>query len=284
MQSERVFPPAGECKEHLSGYDLTTLLIRNGRQLNLKPSELLVFTALATYWNGKPVYPRITTLSDNTSLSEKAVRTALNGLISKGYIIKSKRGRNANVYNININAVKSTVQSGKSNRISAVKSTVPCNKSNHDKLNQQQIESEPPKAENVVSFKKSFNREVPEQVKQYLTLKGITNPAGYWHKALKDGYADDLINKANAEEERQERIRRNQELLRQQEIQKEQEREELKAELSKPLTEQWTKEQAINHIYALRNIIRKGHATGLALDLANAFNLNVEEIITSNQV
>ena len=122
----------------LSGYQLTTMLIRNGKKLGLKSSELLVFMALASYWNGKPVYPRINTLSDNTTLSEKAVRTALNGLLAKGYIIKSKRGKNANVYNINVNMVISTVQTGKSNPSSAVNSTAPCNmKLNHEKLEQQ---------------------------------------------------------------------------------------------------------------------------------------------------
>ena len=55
----------------VSGYQLTTLLIRNGKKLGLKSSELLVFMALASYWNGKPVYPKINTLSDNTTLSER---------------------------------------------------------------------------------------------------------------------------------------------------------------------------------------------------------------------
>lgn len=282
MQSAEVFADVTNLQQ-INGYELTTLLIRNGKQLNLKPSELLVFTALATYWNGKPVFPRITTLSDNTNLSDKAVRTALNGLIAKGYIIKSKRGRNANVYNISINAVKSAVKNGKLDRTNAVKSTAPCMKLNHDKLNQQQIKSEPPKAENVVSLKKSFNKEVPEQVKQYLTLKGISNPAGYWKSAVNGGYADDLVSKATAELDRQERIKKNAEELRLQKLKEEREREELKAELSKPITEQWTREQAISHIYTLRNIIRKRHANNLAEDLAKAFNLDILSICKMTQ-
>lgn len=279
MQSVEVFADVTNLQQ-INGYELTTLLIRNGKQLNLKPSELLVFTALATYWNGKPVYPRITTLSDNTNLSDKAVRTALNGLIIKGYVIKSKRGRNANVYNINVNAVKSAVQNGKSDRISAVKSTAPCMKLNHDKLNQQQIEPTPPKADNVVSLSKSSLSEPPEQVKRYLTSKQIKNVSGYWRSAVNGGYADDLIEKAKEyqqAEKRKEELRQERERA---ELQKQKEKQRMKEELSKPLEEQWTREQAINHIYALRNIIRKGHRNSLAHDLANAFNLNIQEIIS----
>ena len=283
MLSERVFPPAGECKEHLSGYDLTTLLIRNGKQLDLKPSELLVFTALATYWNGKPVFPRITTLSDNTNLSDKAVRNALNGLISKGYIIKSKRGKNANVYNININAVKSTVENGKSDRISTVKNTAPCMKLNHDKSNKQQPkkpDAEQKKSDVVVSLKKSFNQELPEQVKEYLTFKGIKNPAGYWNTALKGGYADDLQTKAKEHQEAEQRKERLRQEREQAELRERAEKQKMLQDISRPLTEQWTREQAIQTIYSMRKLIRHGHK-GIAQDLADAFNLDIEKIINN---
>ena len=197
--------------EKITGYELTTLLLRNGKQLGLKSSELLVFTTLATYWNGEPVFPRISTLSENTTLSEKAVRTAINGLIQKGYLIKSKRGRNANIYNINVNAVKATIESGKSDRISAVNFTAPCIKSNHEKLNneQQHNEPEPQKAKsNVVAFSsKSSNRkhrtitlaDVPNFIKQN---KKVKNPCGYW-ASLSDEVREELIQKHSEKLEKQ---------------------------------------------------------------------------------
>ena len=173
---------------NLSGYQLTTLLIRNGKKLGLKSSELLVFTALSSYWNGRPVYPKITTLSENTALSDKAVRTALNGLLEKGYIIKSKRGKNANIYNLNVNAVLLAVESGKNDRTSAVKSTAPCNmKLDHEKLEKTTTNKEETKApasqKNVVAFqKKSFHKivrldDVPPILRE---KKGIDNPCAYW--------------------------------------------------------------------------------------------------------
>lgn len=172
---------------NLSGYQLTTLLIRNGKKLGLKSSELLVFTALSSYWNGRPVYPKITTLSENTALSDKAVRTALNGLLEKGYIIKSKRGKNANIYNLNVNAVLSAVESGKNDRTSAVKSTAPYNmKLDHEKLEKTTNKEEtkaPASQQNVVAFqKKSFHKivrldDVPPIIRE---KKGINNPCAYW--------------------------------------------------------------------------------------------------------
>ena len=58
--------------------------------------------------------------------------------VSKGFIIKSKRSKNANVYNLNVSMVISTIQTGKSNLSSAVEFTAPCNmKLNHEKLEQQ---------------------------------------------------------------------------------------------------------------------------------------------------
>lgn len=198
--------------EKITGYELTTLLLRNGKQLGLKSSELLVFTTLATYWNGKPVYPRISTLSENTTLSEKAVRTAINGLIQKGYLIKSKRGRNANVYNINVNAVKSTIESSKSDRTCAVKSTAPCIKSNHKKSNkeQQQITSteQPKQKDNVVAFSQKFSNrkhrtitlaDVPDFIKQN---KKVQNPCGYW-ASLSDEVREELIQKHTEKLEKQ---------------------------------------------------------------------------------
>ena len=272
----------------LSGYQLTTLLIRNGKKLGLKSSELLVFMALASYWNGKPVYPRINTLSDDTTLSEKAVRTALNGLLAKGYIIKSKRGKNANVYNINVNMVISTVQTGKSDLSSAVKSTAPCNmKLNHEKLEQQH--------EVVVFLQKdskgvkgTANKEVSStttlavseiQNKYPLCLqrkadKGeIRNIKKYWgslRPQIREEYWEQDRKEAEAKA-------RKQRLQAEEEAKKAEERRLQAEEMAKPLHERFSKGATIRMLYNLRNF-HKGTPKGHWRELAEYYNIDIAEV------
>lgn len=267
----------------ISGYQLTTLLIRNGKKLNLKSSELLVFTALASYWNGKPVYPCINTLSENTALSEKAVRTAINGLIEKGYIIKSKRGKNANVYNININKVISTTECGKFDRTSAVESTAPCIKLNHDILNQQQTDAKLKPSEqkkNVVAFssisakkhKPITSDDVPTIIK---TNKKIQNPCAYW-ASLSEEVKSEYRKK---ETEAQAAAKKIEEKKQAKNAEKERQRAEfeaLKQRKQLPLTEQYTKNAAIEIVKKIHKITTN---STLANSLIDAFRLSAEELI-----
>lgn len=270
-------------EQHLSGYDLTTNLIRGGiGKLQLTPNTKLVLLYLSTCYNERNgvVFPKIKTIAESIGISELSVKRAIAELIKSGCILKAKRYKNSNQYVItgkvlnNAQNDTSTVQDDTFKKYQ--NDTTHVHEVKEHEVKEQQIK-------NVVSLKKSFNNEVPEQVRQYLTSKGITNPAGYWRSAVNGGYADDLINKAKAEAEKQERIRRNQELLRQEEIQKAQERQKFKEEMSKPLTEQWTKEQAIQYIYNSRILIKKLGHSAIAEDLARAFNLNIEEIITTSK-
>ena len=270
MLSERVFPPAGECKEHLSGYDLTTNLIRGGiSKLELTPNTKLVLLYLSTCYNERKgvVFPKIKTISEALGISEISVKRAISELIKAGCVFKAKRYKNSNQYVIT-QKVTSTAQNDTSEQYQ--------NDTSHiHEVKEHEIKEQHVK---VVSLKKSFNQELPEQIKEYLTFKGIKNPAGYWNTALKGGYADDLQTKAKEHQEAEQRKERLRQEREQAELRERAKKQKMLQDISRPLTEQWTKEQAIKTIYSMRKLIRHG-SVGLAHDLADAFNLDINEII-----
>ena len=298
MQAVQDIQAVTECNGHLSGYELTTLLIRNGKRLGLKSSELLVFTALASYWNGKPVYPKIKTLEDNTALSDKAVRTALNGLIDKGYILKSKRGKNANVYNINVSAVLSNVENGKNNRLSAVISTAPMiMKLNHEKLEQQRAvvsikefkgaeeRTIKEKSCTAVSVLSETNlNEIPLCLRRKASKGIIRNLGGYWRSlrpAVKMEYIEQ-DKKEREEAERKEEARKQREAERELERKEELKRQE---ELTKPITEQMTREEAVKQIQTLYRTFGKKALTGVRTkEIIRAFEISETEYAKADGV
>lgn len=265
----------------ISGYQLLTLLSRNMGRLKLKQAEALTFMALASYWNGQPIYPKIQTLCENTNLCDKAVRNAIKSLIEQGYLLKSKRGKNANVYSIVVSKVLSTVDTGTKYRTRPVPDTAPFNmKSYHEKLEQQHgetpPESEPQKAE-VVSFSSFSLKKIPDSIlakKTDKTGKPIRNHAAYWNSFTDDQKREYLKNEA-AETEKKEKLKKQAQLAKQQKLEEE---KKLQEQLSKPLHEQWSKEQAIKHVWQTRNLHKGILKEGLTKSLVNLYNLDVVSI------
>ena len=268
----------------ISGYQLLTLLSRNMGRLKLKQAEALTFMALASYWNGQPIYPKIQTLCENTNLCDKAVRNAIKSLVEQGYLLKSKRGKNANVYNIVVSKVLSTVDTGTKYRTRPVPDTAPCNmKSYHDKLKQQHektpLASEPKKAD-VVSLSSFSLSKVPASILAKKTDKNgrpIRNHAAYWN-SLTDAQKREYLKQ---EEEKAAKMRKLEELKRQEAAEKQRQREEekrLQEQLSRPLHEQWSKQQAIKHVWQTRNLHKGILKTGLTKSLVELYNLDVASI------
>lgn len=289
MQTAQAIAEFTSCNNpKVSGYQLTTLLIRNGKKLGLKSSELLVFMALASYWNGKPVFPKINTLSDDTTLSEKAVRTALNGLLSKGYIIKSKRGKNANVYNLNVSMVISTVEIGKSNQSSAVNSTAPCNmKLNHKKLEQRHgvvVSFKDSKGVEGTATKEASSTTVSavsetQEDKYPLCLlkkvdKGeIHNIKKYWG-SLRPQIREEYWEQDRKEAEAKARKER---LQAEEEAKKAEERRLHELEMSKPLHERFSRGNTIRMLYNLRRF-HNGNPKGHWAELVEYYNIDINEV------
>lgn len=268
----------------ISGYQLLTLLSRNMGRLKLKQAEALTFMALASYWNGKPIYPKIKTLCENTNLSDKAVRNAIKSLVEQGYLLKSKRGKNANIYNIVLSTVLSTVDTGTKYRTRPVPDTAPCNmKSYHEKLEQQHEET-PPESESkkadVVSLSSFSLKKIPASILAKKTDKNdrpIRNHAAYWN-SLTDAQKREYLKQ---EKENAAKTRKKEELKRQAQIEKQRQREEekkLQEQLSRPLHEQWTQEQAIKHVWLTRNFHKGTLKEGLTKSLVELYSLNIQAI------
>ena len=64
------------------------------------------------------------------------------------------------------------------------------------------------------------------------------------------------------------------------------ERKALREEMEKPLNERWTREEAVKFIWNMRNMIKQrwNFRGGLAGQLAQAFSLDIDAIINSEQV
>lgn len=268
----------------LSGYQLLTLLSRNMGRLKLKQAEALTFMALASYWNGQPIYPKIQTLCENTNLCDKAVRNAIKSLIEQGYLLKSKRGKNANVYNIVVSKVLSTVDTGTKYRTRPVPDTAPCNmKSYHEKLEQQHEKTSPasePKKADVVSLSSFSLSKVPASIlarKADKNGRPIRNHAAYWN-SLTDAQKREYLKQ---EEEQAAKIRKKEEMKKQAQLEKQQQREEekrLQEQLNRPLNEQWSREQAIKHVWQTRNLHKGILKAGLTKSLVELYNLDVQAI------
>lgn len=264
----------------ISGYQLLTLLSRNMGRLKLKQAEALTFMALASYWNGQPIYPKIQTLCENTNLCDKAVRNAIKSLIEQGYLLKSKRGKNANVYSIVVSKVFSTVESGIKDRTRPVPSTAPCNmKSYHGKLEQRHEETPPasePKKADVVSLSSFSLKKIPASILAKKTDKNgrpIRNHAAYWNSLNDAQKREYLKNEAEAVKRKEER-KKQAEAEKQRQIE---EQRQIKENANKPLSEQWSRERAIRQIWITKDL-RRGKITGFIKSLADLYNLDVRSI------
>ncbi len=287
-------------KQHLSGYDLTTLLIRGGlSKLGLNANAKLVLTYLATCYNEKngSVYPRVKTISESLEISERGVIRALAELTDKGCIIRSKRGRNKNVYVITnkvLNLTSNDITVRQDDTSSNDTTSLPCHEIKQHEVKEQQLK------ENVVSLR-NFNRGAEEQtlkassttavcskvlydltvipdiIKAKAESGKIRNLQGYW-RSLRPQVKQEYWEQDTAEKLK---IQQKAEIKKQAEIQQAKELAEKQAEqaeLSKPLDEQYTREQAINLVSKLYSLNRNFAFRGIAKDLVKIYEISENEI------
>lgn len=281
--------------QHLSGYDLTTLLIRGGiGKLGLNGNAKEVLLYLATCYNEKNgvVYPRVKTIAEAMDISERGVIRALAELTEKGCIIRSKRKKNSNEYVI----TKKVLQFQANNVITHEHNDTSSNDTvsllmnevkQHEVKQQQPItceleSTEPQQKKNVVvSFPDFSLKKIPDSILAKKTDKNgkpIRNHAAYWNSFTDDQKREYL----KQEEENAAKTQKKEELKKQAQIEKQKKAEEekkLQAQLNKPLNEQWSRSQAIKHIWYLRNmppILNKKN--GLPAQLASIYSLDIQAI------
>ena len=278
-------------KLHVSGYQLTTALLRGGiARLELNNTASLVLLYLASCYNGGAIFPRISTIASNVGISEISVKRGIAELLNKQCIMKSKRhnGTNANCY-VLTQKILSMYQNGTNKGITMIPT---CMKLNHEKLEKQQqvvvsFENKVKGAEEETSREASstavsvssethFNLdEIPEII---LKNKKIRNVKRYWgslRPAVKIEYWEqDAAEKENA--------RLKAERLKEEEQRKEQERKE-REELrnAPPFTQTCTREEGWNFCMRFAKSVgmRQFLFRGLCADIIQRFNFDTDELL-----
>lgn len=270
----------GNNKRQLSSFELITNWIDTGYTLNLSSNALQLMTVLLRFYNPdkKFVFPHQETLAERTNTSLATVKRGLNELIKAQLVIKTRK-QSGNVYGFTSKLFE---------LLDSSNCTIPtaqnelCMKGTNKGTNKEQttckpIESEPKNAE--VVFLSSFSiKKIPPSIlakKTDKTGKPIRSYAAYWNSFTDDQKREYLKNEA-AETERTEKLKKQAQLIKQQKIKEE---KRLQAELNKPLNEQWSRSQAIKHIWHLRNmrpILNKKN--GLPAQLASIYSLDIQAI------
>lgn len=276
---------------HLSGYDLTLLLIRGGigrLGLNSNAKEVLLY--LASCYNEKNgvVYPRVKTMAEALDISERGIIRALKELTEKGCIIRSKRKKNSNEYVITRKVLQSNPMQHQTKNAADVTSHGHNDTSSSDtvsplmnnEVEQQEVEQQQPKKADVVSLSSFSLKKIPASILAKKTDKNgrpIRNHAAYWN-SLTDAQKQEYLRN---EEEKAAKIRKKEERKRQAQLEKQQQREEekrLQEQLSRPLHEQWSREQAIKHVWQTRNLHKGILKEGLTKSLVELYSLDVQAI------
>lgn len=296
-QQLQSFTKSNNAPQHLSGFDLTTLLIRGGlAQLHLNANAKQVLLYLATCYNEKNgvVFPRVRTIAEAMEISERGVIRALAELTEKGCIIRSKRKKNSNEYVITKkvlqvqtpeaqkNDVADDTTHGHDDTSSNDTMSLPMYEVKQHEVEEQQQSTGAPEEQKkksvVVSFSNFSSKhkavtlaDVPEIIKQN---KKVKNPCAYWASLTEEQKNEYLEKQRNKEE-----IRREKEKARRAEAEaKEKEKAEREAWNALPLNEQFSKQSAIKHVWGLR-MIHKGHLKpGLTKSLVELYNLDVASI------
>lgn len=276
---------------HLSGYDLTLLLIRGGigrLGLNSNAKEVLLY--LASCYNEKKgvVYPRVKTMAAALDISERGVIRALAELTEKGCIIRSKRKKNSNEYVITRKVLQSNPMQNQTKNADVVTtyghndtfSSDTVSPLMNNEIEQHEVEKQQPKKADVVSLSSFSLSKVPASILAKKTDKNgrpIRNHAAYWN-SLNDAQKREYLKQ---EEEKAAKTRKLEELKKQAQIEKQRQIEEekrLQEQLSRPLNEQWSKQQAIKHVWQTRNLHRGILKTGLTKSLVELYNIDVQAI------
>ena len=273
---------------HLSGYDLTLLLIRGGigrLGLNSNAKEVLLY--LASCYNEKNgvVYPRVKTMAAALDISERGVIRALAELTEKGCIIRSKRKKNSNEYVITRKVLQLNPMQHQTKNVADVTSHGHNDTSSSDtvsplmnhEVEQHEIKQhQPVKKADVVSISSFSLKKIPPSILAKKTDKNgrpIRNHAAYWNSLNDAQKREYLKNEAEAAKRKEERKK-------QEEAEKQRQREEqrqIKENANKPLDEQWSRERAIRQIWITKNL-RRGMITGFIKSLADLYNLDVRSI------
>ena len=272
----------GNIKRQLSSFELITNWLDTGYTLNLSSTAIQLMTVLLRFYNPekKFVFPHQETLAERTNTSLATVKRGLNELIKAQLVIKTRK-QSGNVYGFTSKLFELL---DSSNCTIPTAQNEPCMKGTNKGTNKEQttckpVESEPKKAE-VVSFSDFSLKKIPDSILAKKTDKNgrpIRNHAAYWN-SLTDIQKQEYLRQEEenaAKTQKKEELKKQAQLIKQQKIEEE---KKLQEQLSRPLHEQWTREQAIKHVWQTRNFHRGILKEGLTKSLVKLYNLDVTSI------
>lgn len=286
------------CNNGAGSFTLTKLWIEKAEELELSATAVAVMTALLWHYNPakKYVFPHQSTIGKRIKRSVATVKRAIAELKRAGYIV-STRTRSGNLYAFT-QVLFDTLQSQSCTEPPAQNEP----SMNHEHVMEQKtnnmavvislkkfkgVEEETPRGEsstaNPVSSETHFNLdEIPDIIKKKAEKGEIRNMQGYW-RSLRPQIKQEYWEKDTAEKQEQQRKAELKRLAEEEKSRKIAEEKALKEELKKPLTEQWTPESAAKLIWNMRNMIKERYTfrSGIVGQLAEAFNLDIDEIINA---
>lgn len=289
------------CNKEAGSFTLTKLWIEKSEELELSATAVSVMTALLWHYNPakKYVYPHQQTLAKRVKRSIATIKRAIAELKQAGFIVSS-RTRNGNLYAFT-NRLFDTLQSQVCTEPEAQNELCMNHEHVKEHINNNKravvvslkdfkgVEGETQGASRTavsVSSETQYNlKEIPDILKKKAESGEIRNLQGYW-ASLRPAIKIEYWEKDSAEKLK---LEQKAELKRQLEEQKAKElaeRKALREEMEKPLNERWTREEAVKFIWNMRNMIKQrwNFRGGLAGQLAQAFSLDIDAIINSEQV
>ncbi len=235
----------------LTGFELTHNVLKRLNEFDITISAKLVLVFLTTFYNaeknGAVVFPSIKHIADTLGIGQTSIKQAIKDLVTNGLILKSKLNKtgNHNKYVLSLKVQNPPVKQSENDFLKQsdfdrfMKET-----NNSEQINEQ--------TNNVVFLKKRtvVDSDVPDFIK---LNKNIQNPCAYW-ASLPTEIKVELIKK-DAEVQAAEFRKKEQKKLEEQ--LKIKEKQELELYKTLPLSEKYTKEQAIALIDAMPAEIRK---------------------------
>ena len=295
MALEEILPDLTSRNKESGSFILTKLWIERAENLELSATAVSVMTALLWHYNPakKYVFPHQETIAKRVKRSVATVKRAIAELKKSGYIVSS-RTRTGNLYAFTkkffelfepseskvctvskdkdeLCMIHEHVKEQRTNNMAVVVSLKKASKG---------VEEETTKEASSTTASVSSEtqlikiKEIPDILKRKAEKGEIKNLQGYW-ASLRPQIKQEYWEKDTAEKleiQRKEEFRRKEEEKRKQELQR------IKEETSKPLNEQFTREEAVTLVARIYKFRKSFALQGIAGDLIKIYNIKEDEI------
>lgn len=274
----------------ITGFELTKIVLHNLKHFGLKPQTKTVLWVLIDCYNpenGSVVFPSMEYIATEGAMGLTSAKEGIKELINKGLIIKSKRGKirgNYNKYLLTPKVQNPTSEQPENELLKQSESDRFIIRTNKERKNKKQttiVEDIKPIKDVVVSLKTFSSKktvtldDVPEIIKNN---PKVDNPCAYWASLSDEVKAE----KIKEQEEKEIQIKKREERQKQKLLEEKNKKiaqQKLQEECSKPLSEQYTYDTACAFIKKLTNVEKKLAYKGIAKDLTEIFNIDIDELL-----